>query len=173
MLAQILFLAAAAVGAGGDTDKFVIEARIVGAKTDLQAPKLLIDEGQSATLRDQKQRAFVTSVNTSKHGDKTITQPMITVLTEGLSLDAKVRSADEDHVSLDLTIAESKITKVEEQQINDGVRVQSPSSECNATRIFLTVRLGEKTKLPWGIDGKQSIELVVRRKEPGGSKGTI
>ncbi len=95
---------------------FVIQAAQGDSRTNvLQAPKVTLFNGQQASVNDNSQRPFVTSV-TPVVGDFAAAQaPVIVVLSEGTSLNVQaVVSNDRRFVRLTLVPFFSKIGDVEE-----------------------------------------------------------
>ena len=165
MLAHVLILAASFMAAKESKPDFVLETRIVGGANskDLQAPKIFLFDGQTANIADQSQTPFVTAIEkVAGAGNETAQQPVITVLSAGITIEAKVRSMGDSHASVDITVENSKIASVKEQKAEHGVTVQSPTLECTKVRTLIVVRLGEKTTIA-GDDQGRSVELVVRR----------
>ncbi len=121
---------------------FVIQAAQGDTRTNvLQAPKVTLFNGQQASVNDNSQRPFVTSV-TPVVGDFAAAQaPVIVVLSEGTSLNVQaVVSNDRRFVRLTLVPFFSKIGDVEEftfegrRASRTGTAVSDPSDETQTIR---------------------------------------
>ena len=121
---------------------FVIQAAQGDTRTNvLQAPKVTLFNGQQASVNDNSQRPFVTSV-IPVVGDFAAAQaPVIVVLSEGTSLNVQaVVSNDRRFVRLTLVPFFSKIGDVEEftfegrRSSNTGTAVSDPTDETQTIR---------------------------------------
>ena len=94
---------------------FLIQAVQGDTRTNvLQAPKVTLFNGQTASVQDQAQRPFVTSVIPVVGDFAAAQQPVITVLAEGTSLNVRaVVSQDRRFVRLDLVPFFSEIQDVD------------------------------------------------------------
>ena len=118
----MLLLLLALLGAVADdwTPIFQVEVRIID-QSDAEsavverAPKIVVDNGQSGTLKDQTQRAFVTGVTKTKTG----LNPTVKAVTEGVNLTVTPTIVARGEVSLDLTIQTAKVKSVEERPVDD------------------------------------------------------
>ncbi|MFM8282428.1 MAG: hypothetical protein ACKOCW_02625 [Planctomycetaceae bacterium] len=124
---------------------FLIQAAQGSTRSNvMQAPKVTLFNGQTATVSDTRQRPFVTSV-VPVVGDFAAAQmPVITVLSEGTAVNVQaVVSSDQRFVRLTLVPFFSTIGKVEEFQFEGSRSTSSKSSD-------------EKT----GLDGEAGLEGV-------------
>ena len=78
----------------------------------LQAPKITMFPGQRGAISDGSQRPFVTSVRPVTKDGKTIVEPVIEILTEGLSIDLTM-SIDGRQIDMQSAISFSEIGDVD------------------------------------------------------------
>mgnify|MGYP005704457817 FL=1 len=96
----------------------------------MQAPKVTLFNGQNAVITDQIQRPFVTSVIPVVGDFAAAQQPVITVLSDGTSVNVQaVVSSDRRFVRLTLIPTFSEIGKVEEFQFEGQRSTTSKSSD--------------------------------------------
>jgi len=139
MAAEPGSVAPRAAAAPATSRDFVVRVKFVGDSIEFFAPKVRIHDGQSATVADETQRAFVIGETTVDGARK----PAIRVASEGTRLDVRVTSSsDAEHVLLDLTAEFQEIVDDEAKQSGpfQTVRVKS-----NRRQLFQRVRLGQKT----------------------------
>ncbi len=118
---------------------FVIEAAQGDTRTNvLQAPKVTLFNGQNATVSDQSQQPFVTSIIPVVGDFAAAHQPVITVLTEGTSLSVQaVVSQDRRFVRLTLVPFFSQIRDVDTftfdgtNNSDTGTNVVDPTDDTN------------------------------------------
>ena len=121
---------------------FVIEAAQGDSRTNImQAPKVTLFNGQSATVSDSSQRPFVTSVIPVVGDFAAAHQPVITVLSEGTTLNVQaVVSEDRRFVRLTLVPFFSKIGDVDTftfqgtTSSNTGTAAVDPSDETKTVK---------------------------------------
>jgi general secretion pathway protein D len=124
---------------------FLIQAAQGNTRSNvMQAPKVTLFNGQTASVSDTRQRPFVTSVVPVVGDFAAAQQPVITVLSEGTAVNVQaVVSSDRRFVRLTLVPFFSTIGKVEEFQFEGSRSTSTKSSD-------------EKT----GLDGEAGLEGV-------------
>jgi general secretion pathway protein D len=136
---------------------FLITAAQGDTRTNvLQAPKVTLYDGQTASVSDVSQRPFVTSVIPVVGDFAAAHQPVITVLTEGTTLSVQaVVSNDRRFVRLTLVPFFSRIGDVDEftfegrTDSDSGTSVADPSDETQTIRDNeMTLREGTTVQLP-------------------------
>lgn len=153
-LVAILFCGAVASaaepkhGTSGDARFYRIECRIIttddaGKTTSLMAPTIQVREGVPANIKDVTQTPFVTGV-ISKDGRE---EARITVLKEGMTIEATVFHDSDGRVTIDATIETSKITGVETKPIGKSDSRQCPRTESHTVRTIDTLALGEELEI--------------------------
>src|SRR5688572_18700239 len=141
---------------------FQIEAQIVDQRdpkypAPVKAPKIVVDDGQQATIKDEVKRAFVAAVKDTPTGQ----EPVIKVVNEGVNVTATPTSVGEEEISLDLVIQNARVKSVEERPIDRvGSVIQLPTVESVEVRTTKVVRLGKKTTVTCGT---HSFSFVVHR----------
>jgi hypothetical protein len=133
----------------------------------VQAPKVTVAEGQTATVIDKSSTPFVIAVKHTGDGDK----PNIQVLDEGFFIAVRVLADKEPgRVTLDARIERAAIGAVPVKN-----QRQCPRVDGTVTRVIESVALGEtlvvKTKMPAGKDAVQSVEFVVRQVDANVAEG--
>ncbi|HEY6563314.1 MAG TPA: hypothetical protein VIY86_02355, partial [Pirellulaceae bacterium] len=121
---------------------FLIQAAQGDTRTNvLQAPKVTLYDGQTASVSDVSQRPFVTSVIPVVGDFAAAHQPVITVLTEGTTLSVQaVVSNDRRFVRLTLVPFFSRIGDVDTFQFegrtdsDTGTSAEDPTDEENTVR---------------------------------------
>ena len=110
---------------------FLIQAAQGNTRSNvMQAPKVTLFNGQNATINDIRQRPFVTSVVPVVGDFAAAQQPVITVLSEGTSVNVQaVVSSDRRFVRLTLVPFFSTIGKVETFQFEGSRSTRSKSSD--------------------------------------------
>ncbi len=136
---------------------FLIQAAQGDTRTNvLQAPKVTLFDGQTASVSDVSQRPFVTSVIPVVGDFAAAHQPVITVLTEGTTLSVQaVVSEDRRFVRLTLVPFFSRIGDVDEftfegrTDSDNGVSVQDPTDDTQSVRDNeRLIREGTTVQLP-------------------------
>lgn len=136
---------------------FLIQAAQGDTRTNvLQAPKVTLFDGQTASVSDVSQRPFVTSVIPVVGDFAAAHQPVITVLTEGTTLSVQaVVSEDRRFVRLTLVPFFSRIGDVDEftfegrTDSDNGVSVVDPTDDTQSVRDNeRLVREGTTVQLP-------------------------
>ncbi len=136
---------------------FVIQASQGDSRTNiLQAPKVTLFNGMTATVSDQQQTPFVTSITPVVGDFAAAYQPVITVLSEGTTLSVQaVVSQDRRFVRLTLVPFFSQIGEVNEftyegsSNSNTGTNVIDPSDEENTLiNNAFNARQGTTVQLP-------------------------
>lgn len=135
----------------------------------LACPALTVSDGEKGSISDTSQSPFVTGVTplTDPNNPKAFVQlqPHIVVLDEGMKIDLIVVGKQPDGASVDITVEQSKITKVDTKQISSSTTIQLPSVEIAKKRVFDFVRFGEPFVVPLGekrADGTMPrLEIVV------------
>ncbi|MCO6045186.1 hypothetical protein NG895_14840 [Aeoliella sp. ICT_H6.2] len=122
----------------------------------VSAPKVTLFSGQLATICDQSQTPFVTSVNYGQGEQAAAAQPNITVIDQGLRIDMQPKMLDLDHLELRCHLTLSTIDAVREVKLPGAdITVQSPkvtrqtiATTCRMKRgeSLLIASLGEKTQ---------------------------
>jgi len=177
MLASLLVLSAAALAADAVTPpttkepEWSVQARWVNDRPKstgkIQAPRITLRDGQTATVSDISQRAFVTAVKNRQDGKRQVSEPVITLLSEGVRIDLTVEGVDRPLPTLDVTVEYSKIDGVEQVSLTDdpnGSTIQAPRLVTTKVRTLKSVRLGETTTIKLGKNDPRSVELVVKRR---------
>jgi general secretion pathway protein D len=121
---------------------FVIQAAQGDSRTNvLQAPKVTLFNGQSAFVSDSSQRPFVTSVIPVVGDFAAAHQPVITVLSEGTSLNVQaVVSPDRRFVRLTLVPFFSKIGEVDTFTFNGTTSTNTGTSAVDPSDDTTTVQ---------------------------------
>jgi len=127
---------------------------------------LTLFDGEKGSIDDTYQSPFVIGVRLPNPKEQ-VPQPYIVVLHEGLKIDLLITGFQPNGVTMDVTVEQSQITKVDTKQINADKKttVQIPSVDIQKKRIFDFVKFGEALVVPTGeklADDKISrIEIVV------------
>ncbi|MEI8367054.1 MAG: hypothetical protein WCJ31_01375 [Planctomycetia bacterium] len=144
---------------------FLIQAAQGNTRSNvMQAPKVTLFNGQNAFINDSVSRPFVTSVIPVVGDFAAAQQPVITVLSEGTSVNVQaVVSNDRRFVRLTLIPRFSQIGKVQEFQF-EGSR--STSSKSADEKSGLDGGVGQQGQNPLGaslgLNAKTSNEQTVR-----------
>jgi hypothetical protein len=147
----LLYALAFAVADASPAPLYQIDVEITDrsdAKTAAtKAPKMIVADGQQATIKDEVKRAFVTAVR--KSGDAQ--EPVIKVVHEGVTVSATPTHIDQHGISLDLVIRNTRVKTVGERLIDDdGSRIQLPTVESTEVQASTAVRLGEQQAIHCG-----------------------
>ncbi len=129
-----------------------------------QAPKVVMFDGQNASIDDYSQRPFVTGVDVIKDGNgKTANQPLISILSDGTCVDLSVESTGDREVQIDADVMFSTIEHVGTYTFND-----TPS-------VPLTIQLPKVAASRLQFDGTIGEEktLVIRTTNPNDSTEDI
>ncbi|MHB8969733.1 MAG: type II secretion system protein GspD [Pirellulaceae bacterium] len=138
---------------------FLLQAAEGDQRTNvLQAPKVTLFNGQTATVQDQSQRPFVTSIIPVVGDFAAAQQPVIVVLNEGTQLNVQaVVSSDRRFVRLTLVPFFSRIGSVEEftfegkttsDTSSDVVVVDPTTGSGSDSAKNITTREGTTVQLP-------------------------
>jgi beta-lactamase regulating signal transducer with metallopeptidase domain/lipopolysaccharide export system protein LptA len=122
-----------------------------------EAPTVVMFDGQHGSIHDVAKRPFVTGVEVVKDGNgKVANQPLISILSDGTSMDLAAESVDASDVQLDAKVWFSKIVDVKTFTYN-----KTPS-------VPLTVQLPEFSGSVLKFDGTigEKETLVVRATNP-------
>ena len=144
---------------------FLIQAAQGNTRSNvMQAPKVTLFNGQNAFINDSVQRPFVTSVIPVVGDFAAAQQPVITVLSEGTSVNVQaVVSNDRRFVRLTLIPKFSQIGKIQEFQF-EGSR--STSTKSADEKSGLDGGLGQVGKNPLGaslgVQAKTANEQTIR-----------
>jgi len=137
--------------------EFAIEIRLVdctkGKEEAHSCPKVTLFEGQRATISDLVQRPFVVAASPASDNAR---QPCIEVVSEGLTIDMVCHANGGGSVTLDATVEQSKIEKVDVVKIDEATSVQQPHVEIAKSRHFVTTKTGERFTIP--LDGRKAGE---------------
>jgi hypothetical protein len=135
-------------------------------------PKISVLEGKTSQVLNQVQRPFVVAASPIV-GDDNVTahQPVIAVISEGITVDFRVNTNGNSLVTLDVTIEEQTIERVDIKDVVPGkVAVQSPKLHLTKQRVFELIKLGQPTSIALdGKDVKESkrlLEFVVTQDKP-------
>jgi hypothetical protein len=136
-----------------DARQFHVECRITdatsGKRQVRQCPKVTLFEHQKAAISDLVLRPFVIAVSPAGDGAP---KPQIEVLPEGLTIDLCCHGSEAGSVTLDVTLEESKITKVRVAKLDDKTSVQQPQVEIVKRRQFLQAESGSPFTI--SLDGQ-------------------
>ncbi|MHB8956277.1 MAG: type II secretion system protein GspD [Pirellulaceae bacterium] len=135
---------------------FLLQAAEGDQRTNvLQAPKVTLFNGQTASVQDQSQRPFVTSIIPVVGDFAAAQQPVIVVLNEGTQLNVQaVVSSDRRFVRLTLVPFFSRIGPVEEftfdgrSSSDTGTIVTDPEGEVIGRDDEIRTREGTTVQLP-------------------------
>jgi beta-lactamase regulating signal transducer with metallopeptidase domain len=110
----------------------------------LQAPKVTVFSGQTATLTSESKTPFVTGVHYIKGEFATAAQPNFTVLPEGMKMDLQTRVLDDETVALRCQLVLSSIDGVSQATLpGSEVTVQTPKATRRTLRVGCSLKLGE------------------------------
>ena len=114
----------------------------------MMAPKVTLFTGQQATIADESQRPFVTSVYPVKGELGTAVQPVISVLNEGFNLKLSTTISGDGQVNVNAVLTQSEIGEVEEftfGEKTDGtsVTVQIPEHKTRSAHVVRSLGEGE------------------------------
>lgn len=161
----------------GDTaseqQSFVIQTRISAPSLDGSKDSISKEErftvlkDEDATFREIVKSPFVVAVNTIRGNLAEAHQPVIRVLDTGLTGSIRVSHVNDGWATLDITVKESRISRVGEQKIDTTTTVQVPVVTTSITQAIKTVQFGKVTALELRREGRKSpsseIQLVVCR----------
>ncbi len=120
--------------------RLVVELAQNNATTNIvQAPKVVVFNGQSARIADNTQRPFVVGVKPTLNGGA---EPQVRVVSEGTTIRLRPELTSDDSVQLDLSLMLSHIRGVETAEFGNGpdsVIVQVP--EVGMTKLKSTVNM--------------------------------
>ena len=154
------------------TCKLIDRTKVDGAPEAMTPPKVSVRDGKTAQIVNQVQRPFVVAASPIVGDDEvTAHQPVIAVLSEGVTVDFRVNTNGSGLVTLDLTIEEQTIVDVEIKEVVPGkVAIQSPRLRLTKQRVFELVKLGQPISIALdGKDVKESkrlLEFVVTQDKP-------
>jgi len=132
--------------------RYTVRCRWIREHDDyLDCPALTLCDGARGSICDTSQSPFVTGVTRST-GPAYANQPHIVVLDEGLKIDLIVSGRQPHGASVDVTVEQSKITRVDTKPIDSDTWIQIPVVDIRKKRVFdfvefgspLVVALGEK-----------------------------
>lgn len=125
--------------------KTIISEAQAHTRTNLiQAPKVTLFNGQSATVEDCIQRPFVVAMKRTAEG----TAPVVRIVREGFSLNVRPKLSGQQNVRLDLTLNLSEIRNVETATLLGGknqksMTVQVPEVASTKIRSVVDMKLGQ------------------------------
>ncbi len=147
-----------------DVRQFVVRCQLVtdqGADNAkiISSPRIVVHEGQSATVSMQTETPFVTGIRKDREG---LLDPIITNLKAGIELTVMVTPLDGKRVQVDAMVQHATIDKVEEVTIpagdgeNNTTTLQTLESVVHARRLVRTLSLGETVELRCGPSSTQA-----------------
>lgn len=130
---------------------YIVKCRVTSEdgtkeKTVLSRPAIMVAEGEKASCSIHSSSPFVTGLkSTGEHK----TQPVITVLDNGINLEVEVTSLRENEVQLDAKVETTSVGKVEmvpsavNKEGEQPATFQAPEQCFHARRKVRAVKLGE------------------------------
>ena len=154
------------------TCKLIDRTKETGTPRTVTPPNISVLDGKTAQILNQVQRPFVVAVSPIVgDGDVTVHQPVIVVLSEGFTVDLRVNANGNGLVTLDVTVEEQTIERVDIKEVVPGkVAVQSPRLRLTKQRVFELAKLGQPTSITLddkdAKDSKRLMEFVVTQDKP-------
>jgi hypothetical protein len=173
-VAVSLIASAAMAEEGGGSEEakvkpwYTVFCRWIKQPDDFVAfPPLTLVEGEKCGVHDGSRRAFVTGATLETHPNAKghALRPKIVVLFEGIKVELTVAGRQPNGASVDATIEQSTITRVDAKKCNQWATVQVPKVATQTKRVLdfvefdspLVVPLGEKNAA--GISPR--LEIIV------------
>ena len=134
----------------------------------LNAPTLLLRDGQEGFVSDLKESPFVTGVTQviDRETKEVVRMPHIVVLPDGTKVTVAVAGQQPNGASVDVTVERTKIGKVDIKQIDPDTTLQIPHIDTYKKRVIDFVRFGDKVVIPSGEKNTNArtpcVEIVVK-----------
>ncbi len=137
-----------------------IDNALFKKKSIVRLPRIIFTENRTAKIVSLQTTPFVTSVEILKGPLDVASQPIITALDEGHTVEVKVTAVDDEYVQLDARISFLKIDSVETDTVggsttHGGSTTQAPIHDNITRRVVRTVKLGETLQLNIPAFGKE------------------
>jgi hypothetical protein len=134
-------------------DRYVVFCRGVSNGIRWNGPTRTVRDGETAHFGlATSQSPFVTGITPlgDPNAKSSVRQPQITILDEGMKIDVMVNARQPHGATVDATVEEAKITRVDVKQASPEVALQSPQVDTRKRRVIQFVRFGEALAIPTG-----------------------
>jgi len=122
-------------------------------------PKLKLPENQKETVSSTTVRPFVVGATPEGRANR----PHIVAVHDGLWVEISLVGRRSDGASVDITVEQSKIGRVETKKVGDDLTIQQPRVDIIKKRVLDFLKYGEVFSIPIGDKGSIShVELIIQ-----------